>query len=639
MLGGVKFVMWSVCSGRAGPAHRPARFGDKTSTAVKIPVKPASIHGVCVTILRIVSKIRHEHMNRIIRDGTRRLNRRHIPARWTGGLQLDTDAAGRLPPVMRRLLEMKSRSGFYAGAWLLTAATGLMMTQSVSLWAQLDSSANNADSSRGSGSPTAIADQANSPLQTAVQRELDAIYASKGLQAPTMTLKAATEQVKAGSAGQVSSAPVHSYTVLDRIKGSLGIKPRAATNGRRHQLAAAKSGVEHAGLQTTPAPSPYDGSPVPSVRPSDVEQKLAELYARDGRQMPSMQLKEAAPKTAAPQPQEMMAAQKRSWYQSIDLPSMPEFRRPTMPQFEMPEFDMPSLPKVSLPSVSKLPKPNFSEIEMPTLPHVSVPSISDTFEELAERVPHRSTSTRLKPAAPSSQLAGRLPRGLPQKFSPSKTKAEQKPAALPPAPQPAPSQIAKAAPTGKPIPAAAPEAKVTAPKVKAVTQVSAVDATATPTPAPAQAKKPVQVAKVELPVAQPSEPALPERAPAAEPQKLDPQMARILARGDLPGLKGLCPVTIRDERRLADASNEFKSFHDGQVYSFASAEAKLKFDQSPELYVPMAGGQDVVLLSENIQRDGSLDHAVWFRDRLYMFSTAENKAAFIQEPSSFVTAE
>ncbi len=106
------------------------------------------------------------------------------------------------------------------------------------------------------------------------------------------------------------------------------------------------------------------------------------------------------------------------------------------------------------------------------------------------------------------------------------------------------------------------------------------------------------------------------------------------------GLKGFCPVAIRDDRRLTVALDEFTYEHQAQVYRFSSAEALAKFQANPELYAPMAGGLDVVAVRQGAAvANGSLDHAVWFRHRLHLFSTLENLAAFRAAPRTFAAVQ
>ena len=106
------------------------------------------------------------------------------------------------------------------------------------------------------------------------------------------------------------------------------------------------------------------------------------------------------------------------------------------------------------------------------------------------------------------------------------------------------------------------------------------------------------------------------------------------------GLKGFCPVTIRDDQRLTAARDEFSFEYQSQVYRFSSTEALAKFQANPELYAPMAGGLDVVAVRQgSAVANGSLDHAVWFRHRLHLFSTIENLAAFRAAPRTFAAVQ
>ena len=104
-------------------------------------------------------------------------------------------------------------------------------------------------------------------------------------------------------------------------------------------------------------------------------------------------------------------------------------------------------------------------------------------------------------------------------------------------------------------------------------------------------------------------------------------------------LRGYCPVALRDERRLAKGLDEYATEFQAQNYRFSSAEARDRFLEHPEWYVPAAGGLDILEVRRGQDvTSGSLDHACWFRHRLHMFSTEENLAAFRAAPRDFVTA-
>ncbi|MDB5346739.1 MAG: hypothetical protein JWP89_5116 [Schlesneria sp.] len=123
-----------------------------------------------------------------------------------------------------------------------------------------------------------------------------------------------------------------------------------------------------------------------------------------------------------------------------------------------------------------------------------------------------------------------------------------------------------------------------------------------------------------------------------EDQATREKMKKIHERGSMKGLKGFCPVTLRDQRELIDAKPDFHSTFRGQKFHFASAEAKLKFDDEPARYAPAAYGADVVALTRDKDVvEGTLDFAAWFKGRLYMFGSQETHDTFVTNPSQFAT--
>lgn len=116
------------------------------------------------------------------------------------------------------------------------------------------------------------------------------------------------------------------------------------------------------------------------------------------------------------------------------------------------------------------------------------------------------------------------------------------------------------------------------------------------------------------------------------------KMLKIRERGGMKGLKGFCPVTLHDERELVDAKTEFHATYRGQKFHFASAEAKDKFEEDPSVYAPAAYGADVVALTRDKDVvEGSLDHAAWFKGRLYLFGTQDSHDAFVANPVQYAT--
>ncbi len=115
---------------------------------------------------------------------------------------------------------------------------------------------------------------------------------------------------------------------------------------------------------------------------------------------------------------------------------------------------------------------------------------------------------------------------------------------------------------------------------------------------------------------------------------------RIAARVNQTGLKGFCPVVLRDERELVDSVEEFSMIYNGRKYEFSSEEALQKFAYEPLKYAPANACSDVIHLSLTGERkEGSLDQAVWYKGRLYLFSSVETMETFVAAPSSHASNE
>lgn len=133
-----------------------------------------------------------------------------------------------------------------------------------------------------------------------------------------------------------------------------------------------------------------------------------------------------------------------------------------------------------------------------------------------------------------------------------------------------------------------------------------------------------------------------EMTPAKSEPKLDPaaKMKKISERKDLKGFKGFCPVALRDGRELVDAKPQFKATYLGKVYNLSSEEAREKFTKNPKLYAPVLLGRDTVALKDTAEDiEGKLDHAAWFKDRLYLFNSAKTKDKFELQPAKYVVEE
>ncbi len=112
---------------------------------------------------------------------------------------------------------------------------------------------------------------------------------------------------------------------------------------------------------------------------------------------------------------------------------------------------------------------------------------------------------------------------------------------------------------------------------------------------------------------------------------------RIAERGERTGFKGFCPVVLRDDLELVDASPAYRIEYEGSIYYLSSAKALEQFQASPTRYAPAWGGIDLVKYNtEGVEKAGRLDYAVWYHDRLHLFSSQESMEQFKSAPDSFV---
>lgn len=102
------------------------------------------------------------------------------------------------------------------------------------------------------------------------------------------------------------------------------------------------------------------------------------------------------------------------------------------------------------------------------------------------------------------------------------------------------------------------------------------------------------------------------------------------------GLHGICVVTLRDERRLATPRPDIYSVYLSQRYEFASPAAKAAFDANPAQYAPAYEGRDAVMVAAGTDRGvGTLRHAGFYREHLYLFQTEDGLREFCRNPQRF----
>jgi YHS domain-containing protein/thiol-disulfide isomerase/thioredoxin len=106
--------------------------------------------------------------------------------------------------------------------------------------------------------------------------------------------------------------------------------------------------------------------------------------------------------------------------------------------------------------------------------------------------------------------------------------------------------------------------------------------------------------------------------------------------GPMLGLGGFSAVALYDRREWKKGSEDFTAEHAGVKYHFLSADEVREFRDDPEKYVPRMLGCDPVLLKEKDRLiAGTTKFAAYFDDELYLFSSAETRTRFKNQPRQF----
>jgi len=120
-------------------------------------------------------------------------------------------------------------------------------------------------------------------------------------------------------------------------------------------------------------------------------------------------------------------------------------------------------------------------------------------------------------------------------------------------------------------------------------------------------------------------------SPALTPEPLSVDAADGLT------LANCCLVALFEERRFVAGRPEHPIEYDRHRFLFSTAEAAQKFAADPQQYLPAAMGLDVVAVRRQAAAvNGSLEHATWFRGRLYLFASAGNLTAFQAHPYRYI---
>lgn len=101
-----------------------------------------------------------------------------------------------------------------------------------------------------------------------------------------------------------------------------------------------------------------------------------------------------------------------------------------------------------------------------------------------------------------------------------------------------------------------------------------------------------------------------------------------------PALQGYCPVTYltANKAEKGDAAHQLR--YAGELYYFASDEAKKKFTSNPDLYLPQLGGWCAMALGGPYGNKFEGDPQVFMlqQNKLFLFSSPRAKNAYYERP-------
>ena len=103
---------------------------------------------------------------------------------------------------------------------------------------------------------------------------------------------------------------------------------------------------------------------------------------------------------------------------------------------------------------------------------------------------------------------------------------------------------------------------------------------------------------------------------------------------DEPEFDGHCLVTAVESREIIDGAPRHQTKYRGHILRFSSEEAKQTFLAQPSKYWPLFDGIcSVAMLNDDERVMGKLEYAAFFRERLWLFSSAQNLKEFLEDPA------
>lgn len=164
-------------------------------------------------------------------------------------------------------------------------------------------------------------------------------------------------------------------------------------------------------------------------------------------------------------------------------------------------------------------------------------------------------------------------------------------------------------------------------------------------------RQPVEVALIE-PGTKPAHDEPPPTAPPAddardlnpeEAAKADAAQEIVRAKAsDMPlePLGHYCPVTLLEKAVLMEVGTTHTATYAARRYYFADAQARKRFAENPERYVPARGGECLVtLVEEKREVAGSKEFPVVYDGRIFLCASQTEREHFLQSPVAYASED
>jgi hypothetical protein len=101
---------------------------------------------------------------------------------------------------------------------------------------------------------------------------------------------------------------------------------------------------------------------------------------------------------------------------------------------------------------------------------------------------------------------------------------------------------------------------------------------------------------------------------------------------------GIDPVAYFTHRKPVMGRAEFEHRYAGAIWRFENEGNRAAFAADPKVYMPRFGGYDPVGIARGVSTPGYPELWTLIKDQLYLFYTAQTRAAFLADPAAAVAA-